>query len=99
MDLGIKGRVALVVGGSKGIGFEAAKMLADEGCPVAIVARKRADIDAAVEDVQHRGGEAMGIPADITRRADVDDAVRQVRDNFGPPLIVIGQTKPESVDG
>ncbi|EUA51509.1 short chain dehydrogenase family protein [Mycobacterium xenopi 3993] len=68
-------------------------MLADEGCPVAIVARKRADIDAAVEDVQHRGGEAMGIPADITRRADVDDAVRQVRDNFGPPLIVIGQTK------
>jgi 3-oxoacyl-[acyl-carrier protein] reductase len=93
VDLGIKGRVALVVGGSKGIGFDVAKMLADEGCPVAIVARTRADIDAAVDDIQHRGGEAMGVTANISRRTDVEDAVRQVRDKFGPPLIVIGQTK------
>lgn len=93
MDLGIKGRVALVVGGSKGIGYEVAKMLVDEGCRVAVVARTRADIDAAVEDLRQRGGDAMGASADITQRVDVDNAVQQVRDQLGPPLIVVGQTK------
>jgi 3-oxoacyl-[acyl-carrier protein] reductase len=93
VDYGIKGRVALVVGGSKGMGFEAAKMLADEGCPVAIVARTTADIDRAVDDIGHRGGTAIGIPADISRRDEVERAVGTVRDKLGPPLIVIGQTK------
>lgn len=93
MDLGIKGRVALVVGGSRGIGFESAKMLADEGCPVAIVARTRRDVDAAVHDIRHRGAEAMGVTADISQRADVEQAVRRIRQEFGAPLIVIGQTK------
>lgn len=93
MDLGIKDRVALVVGGSKGMGFEAAKMLADEGCPVAVVARTRADIDTAVDAIRDRGATAIGVSADISQGSEVEDAVRQVRDQLGPPLIVIGQTK------
>lgn len=60
---------------------------------MAVVARTRADIDAAVEDLRQRGGDAMGVSADITQRVDVDNAVQQVRDQLGPPLIVVGQTK------
>jgi 3-oxoacyl-[acyl-carrier protein] reductase len=93
VDYGIKGRVALVVGGSAGIGFEVAKLLADEGCQVAIAARTKANVDAAVDHVRGRGGNAIGIAADVSRREDVQRAVDEVRREFGQPLIVIGQAK------
>ena len=48
MDYRIYGKPALIVGGSKGIGFEVAKMLAAEGCRVAVLARTKTDVDAAV---------------------------------------------------
>jgi NAD(P)-dependent dehydrogenase (short-subunit alcohol dehydrogenase family) len=49
MHYGIDGRSALIVGGSKGIGFEVANQLAGEGARVAVLARTKADVDAAVE--------------------------------------------------
>lgn len=91
MDFGIGGRSALVVGGSKGIGFEVAKMLAAEGCRVAVMARTKMDVDAAVEEIRTSGGAAVGVCADITQSEQVADAVRRVRDAHGPPLIVVGQ--------
>ncbi|MCW2685238.1 MAG: putative short chain dehydrogenase [Mycobacterium sp.] len=93
MDYGIKGRVALVVGGSKGMGFDAAKMLAAEGCSVAVMARTRSDVEQAVEEIRLRGGAAEAVVGDICDRMDVDAAVQQVSEAFGPPLIVIGQTR------
>ena len=47
MDLGIKGRTALITGGSKGIGFAIAEQLAEEGCNVILVARSADDLAAA----------------------------------------------------
>jgi len=55
MDLGIARRVALVTGGSKGMGREVAMMLSAEGCPVAVVARTQPDIDVAVKDIAAAG--------------------------------------------
>jgi 3-oxoacyl-[acyl-carrier protein] reductase len=92
MDLGIAGKVVFVTGGSKGMGRDAAQMLADEGCKVAIVARTKRDIDEAVDVIRSRGGTAVGIPADITDPEDVQRAVDETKQAFGPPLIVIGQT-------
>ena len=91
MDYGIKDRPALVVGGSKGMGFEVAKNLAAEGCRVAVLARTKKDVDAAVEALRADGGEAVGVCADVSRQDQIEDAVRQVGDEIGPPLIVIGQ--------
>ncbi len=68
-------------------------MLAAEGCRVAIVARGGADVEAAVESVKAEGGEGVGIVADITDPADVTRAVEETQAAYGPPLIVIGQTK------
>ena len=93
MDLGIAGKVAFVTGGSRGMGRIAAAMLAAEGCKVAIVARTKADIDEAVEEITEHGGTALGVTADISEPDDVERAVAQVAEAFGPPLIVIGQTK------
>jgi 3-oxoacyl-[acyl-carrier protein] reductase len=93
MDLGIAGKVVFFTGGSRGMGRDAARMLAHEGCKVAIVARTKTDIDEAVESIAGDGGTAMGVTADITNRDDVDRAVAEVRNAWGAPLIVIGQTK------
>lgn len=91
MDYGIKDKAALIVGGSKGMGFEVAKMLAAEGCRLAVLARTKKDVDAAVEALRADGGEAVGVCADVSQEQQIEDAVRQVSDEIGAPLIVIGQ--------
>jgi 3-oxoacyl-[acyl-carrier protein] reductase len=93
MDLGIAGKVALCTGGSKGMGRHAAHMLAAEGASVAIVARTKVDVDNAVESIVGVGGTAIGISADLTDPNSVTRAVAETREQLGPPLIVIGQTK------
>ncbi len=93
MDLGIVGKVVFFTGGSRGMGRDAAQMLADEGCRVAIVARTKPDIDEAVDGIRAAGGVAVGVVADITAETEVDRAVAEVRELWGPPLIVVGQTK------
>ncbi len=93
MDLGIAGKAVFFTGGSKGMGRDAAHMLAAEGCRVAIVARTKTPIDETVGSITDAGGTAMGVTADVTNADDVDRAVSEVTAAFGPPLIVIGQTK------
>ena len=58
MDLGLSGRRALVTGGSKGIGFASAKLLAQEGCDVVLVSRDRAHLDRAKEEIATAAPEA-----------------------------------------
>jgi 3-oxoacyl-[acyl-carrier protein] reductase len=89
----IDGRSALIVGGSKGIGFEVAKLLATEGAKVAVLARTKADVDAAVEAIGSAGGTAIGVTADVSNSDQLSGAVREVTAEHGPPLIVIGQAK------
>jgi NAD(P)-dependent dehydrogenase (short-subunit alcohol dehydrogenase family) len=91
MDYGIEGRVALVVGGSKGMGFEAAKMLAAEGCRVAIAARSPKHVDLAVGEIRAAGGEAIGISADMGLETEINRAVAEATEQLGSPLIVITQ--------
>jgi 3-oxoacyl-[acyl-carrier protein] reductase len=93
VDLGIAGKIVFFTGGSKGMGRDAARMLAAEGCKVAIVARTKTDVDDAVESIRNDGGAAIGISADITNPDDVERAVAETHAAFGPPLIAIGQTK------
>ena len=52
MDLGLSGKVALVTGGSKGIGLACAELLASEGCRVAITSRDKANLDAAKKRIE-----------------------------------------------
>jgi 3-oxoacyl-[acyl-carrier protein] reductase len=91
MDFRIGDRTAIVVGGSKGIGFEVAKMLAAESCRVAIVARTQRHIDRAVAQITDDGGKAIGVAADMSGEAGINDAIAAVTDQLGPPLIAVTQ--------
>ncbi|UJA21533.1 SDR family oxidoreductase [Thermoleophilia bacterium SCSIO 60948] len=89
MQLGIEGRVALVLGASKGIGFAVAEALAREGAAVALASRSEERIGAAAEKV---GSGAIGIAADT----DDVDAMRalpdRVADRLGPVEILVTNT-------
>src|SRR5437764_15375100 len=65
MDLGLKGKKAVLAGASKGIGRATAEALAAEGCDVAICARGQAGVDAAVESLKSKGVKAIGEAVDI----------------------------------
>lgn len=91
MDLGIAGKVALVAGGSKGMGRRAAELLAADGAAVALVGLEddRADLDDAVNGILATGKAAIGIAADMTVKEQIQAAVNTCRSALGDPDILI----------
>ena len=67
MDLGVSGKVAIITGGSDGIGRAAAERLASEGAHIALVARTQSDLDTvAAEVAASTGAEVIGIACDVS---------------------------------
>jgi 3-oxoacyl-[acyl-carrier protein] reductase len=83
MDLGLKGKVALITGGSLGIGFGSAQSMAREGADVALCARGEEQLKRAVEKLKPLGTEVMAIVGDATEKADVKRMVDEVVSRFG----------------
>ena len=79
MDLGLTGKVAIVTGGSDGIGKAAATSLANEGAKVAIVGRTQSKLDAAIAEIKaESGGEVIGVSADVSVESSVKAMVAKV---------------------
>jgi 3-oxoacyl-[acyl-carrier protein] reductase len=72
MDLGLKGKVALITGGSRGIGRATALTLAAEGCAVAICGRGADGVEKTVEELAALGVRAHGVAADVTAPGEVE---------------------------
>jgi 3-oxoacyl-[acyl-carrier protein] reductase len=89
MDLGLKNKIALVTGGSYGIGRAIALALADEGCRVAICARGTERLEKTAAEIRARGGEVLAISADATRSEDARRVVDAVVQKFGGLQILI----------
>lgn len=85
----LAGRVALVTGGSKGIGAAICRMLAANGVRVAVNARSRAPIDELVAELRGSGAEAIGIDADVGRLEEVERVRDEVEDRLGPIDILL----------
>jgi 3-oxoacyl-[acyl-carrier protein] reductase len=89
MDLGIAGKVAVVTGGSHGMGRAISEELGRNGCKVVVVARGREQLDSTVKAIKDDGGEAMAVSADLTSFDSFPYIVEQARVSFGLPDIAI----------
>ena len=88
MDLGIKGRRAIVTGGSSGIGFETARQLLEEGVRVLITGRNADKLEKAREELA-KHGEVHALVADMTKEADIAKMVETAKEKLGGVDILV----------
>ncbi|MBO0755371.1 MAG: SDR family oxidoreductase [Bradyrhizobiaceae bacterium] len=90
MDLGIRGRRAIVTGGSSGIGFETARTFLEEGVRVVITGRGATKLNRARDDLAAKtGGEVCSVQADMTKEADIRRMVDAAREILGGVDILV----------
>ena len=99
MDLGLSNRVAIVTGGSRGLGRAEAEALAAEGAAVVVAAAKSiGEADKVVRDLQGKGCRAVSVQADVTQSAGVQTLVETALKVFGRLDILVnnaGTTGPQ----
>ena len=84
LELGLSGKIAIVTGGSDGLGYATAKLLAAEGAKVAICARREDHLTAAAERLAaETGGTIEAVPADVTRAEDCEALVARTVESLG----------------
>ncbi len=92
MDLGIKGKVALVIASSRGLGQAMAVSLAREGVKVAVTGRNAQGLQRSVELIESAGGTALALTWDLSDAALIDRLITQVEQELGPIDILINNT-------
>ncbi len=83
MDLGLKGKVAVITGGSEGIGRGIASRFLEEGAKVAICARRDDVLQQAAEELRASTGDVLAVPADVTKPETLTSFINRVVQHFG----------------
>ncbi len=90
MDLGLKGKVAIVAASSKGLGKACAFGLAREGARVVICARNESDLQKARDEIENNiNGEVFAVRADVTKSEDIKNLVKATVEKFGTVHILV----------
>ncbi len=93
MDFNLKGKVAIVGGGSKGLGRASAQVLAEEGAKVAICARTQADLETAASEIRESTGSQVFVFAgDLDKPETIEDLVGQTVGHFGRLDILVNNS-------
>ncbi|MFN2463480.1 MAG: SDR family NAD(P)-dependent oxidoreductase [Candidatus Dormibacteria bacterium] len=80
---GLDGKVAVITGGSRGIGRSIAEEFARRGATVVITARKAEELEATAQAIRDEGGEALAIPAHAAKEEAIEAMVNQVMERYG----------------
>ena len=100
LELGLEGKVAIVTGGSDGMGLATARRLVREGAGVAICARRAENLERAADELRAlTGGEVFAQAADVTSAADVERFVNAVTAEFGGVDILINNAGASAAQG
>src|SRR5690606_30235533 len=78
----LEGKVALITGGSSGIGKASALLFAQEGAKVAVLGRTKSEVDKTVDEIRQAGGAAIPVLADVSQPDQMERAVQQVVDEW-----------------
>lgn len=89
MNLHLANKFALVTGGSHGIGRSIALALADEGCNVAICARRTDELEDTLQSIKFKSVQGLGIKADVMIKSDIDNVFKQIIDKWKTLHILI----------
>jgi len=93
VDLGIKGQVAVVAAGTRGIGLCAAKALAREGARVAVFGRDEASLESASREIDREGGEAcLALGGDLMDAASMEAVFNEVQGRWGAIRILVANS-------
>ena len=101
MDLGLKGKNAVITGSSQGIGYAIAKSLAEEGCNVALSARNQDRLDQAVKDFEAKGVKAVGVICDLSSEDGCGKFIQEAAAGLGGIDILVnnvGGMMPGTID-
>jgi len=79
----LAGKVALVTGGTRGIGLAVARSLADDGASVVVSGRDPARLESAAKELEALGASALAVVADAAKREDADRLVEAAKERFG----------------
>lgn len=97
MDLGLRGRVALITGGSRGIGRATALTLADEGCGVAICARNPDQLAEVEAEVLGRGVACLTVKQNLSSEKGCEEFVAAAQQRFGRVDILVNNVTAEAM--
>jgi NAD(P)-dependent dehydrogenase (short-subunit alcohol dehydrogenase family) len=89
MDLGLKGSVVLITGGSKGIGLACARSFAAEGARIAITSRDESNLARAAQDLKADGVQAFTVAADLTDPQQASAMAAKVEAGVGPIDVLV----------
>lgn len=99
MELGLTGKVAIITGGSKGIGYYTALQLAQEGASVVLCARGEKQLEVAAAAIKEKtGAQVLIVPADITKEKECQKVVTKAVEHFGRLDILVNNAGTASAN-
>jgi NAD(P)-dependent dehydrogenase (short-subunit alcohol dehydrogenase family) len=88
----LDGKTAIVTGGGRGLGRYMAEALSDAGANVVLCSRKMEPLEEVQDEISARGGHALAIECDVTKREDVESGVSEAQETFGSVDILVNNS-------